>query len=165
MRVNENIRASSLRVIGANGEQLGILSKSKGLELARQSELDLVEVAAQAQPPVCRIMDFSKYKYEQEKKDRLTKKHQAVIKIKEIRVKPKIEEHDYQVKLKHLHLFLDKGNKVKLNLFYRGRELSHAELGRQIVERFIQDTQGKGVVEKPPFREGKVLSTVFAPMK
>lgn len=154
-----------MRVIGPQGEQLGILSKSKGLELARQNELDLVEVAAQAQPPVCRIMDFSKYKYEQEKKERLAKKHQAVIKIKEIRVKPKIEEHDYQVKLKHLHVFLEKGNKVKLNLFYRGRELSHEELGRKVVERFIQDTQGKGVIEKPPFREGKVLSTVFAPAK
>lgn len=144
---------------------MGILSKSKGLDLARQHELDLVEVAPQAQPPVCRIMDFSKYKYDQEKKERLAKKHQAVIKIKEIRVKPKIEEHDYQVKLKQLHIFLEKGNKVKLNLFYRGRELSHEELGKRVVERFIQDTQGKGAIEKPPMREGKVLYTVFVPAK
>jgi translation initiation factor IF-3 len=86
-----------------------------------------------------------------------------VIKIKEIRIKPKIEEHDYQVKLKQLHEFLEKGNKVKLNLFYRGREMTHEELGRRVVDRFIQDTQGKGALEKPPFREGRVLSTVFAP--
>jgi translation initiation factor IF-3 len=110
-------------------------------------------------------MDFSKFKYEQEKKERLAKKHQAVIKIKEIRVKPKIEEHDYQVKLRHLHEFLERGNKVKLNLFYRGREMDHQELGRRVVDRFIQDTQGKGVIEKPPMREGRVLSLVFAPAK
>ncbi|MFH1621785.1 MAG: translation initiation factor IF-3 [Candidatus Omnitrophota bacterium] len=165
MRVNERIRASSLRVIGPEGEQLGILSRSKGLELANQNDLDLVEVAPQAQPPVCRIMDFSKFKYEQEKKERQAKKHQTFIKIKEIRVKPKIGEHDYQVKLKQLYAFLEKGNKVKVNLFYRGREMSHQELGRRIVERFIQDSQQKGVLEKPPAREGRVLSMVIAPHK
>jgi len=135
------------------------------LELATQNELDLVEVAPQAQPPVCRIMDFAKFKYEQEKKERQAKKHQTIIKIKEIRVKPKIEEHDYQVKLKQLHTFLEKGNKVKINLFYRGREMSHQELGQRIVERFIQDSQQKGVIEKPPMREGRVLSMVIAPHK
>lgn len=135
------------------------------MELAVQQELDLVEVAPQSQPPVCRIMDFSKYKYEQEKKERQAKKHQTFIKIKEIRVKPKIEEHDYQVKLKQLHTFLDKGNKVKINLFYRGREMSHQELGRRIVERFIQDSQDKGVIERAPVREGRVLSLVIAPHK
>lgn len=144
---------------------MGILSRSKGLEIASQNDLDLVEVASQAQPPVCRIMDFSKFKYEQAKKDRQAKKHQTFIKIKEIRVKPKIEEHDYQVKLKQLHTFLEKGNKVKVNLFYRGREMSHQELGRRIVDRFIQDTQQMGVLEKPPAREGRVLSMVIAPHK
>ena len=154
-----------MRVIGPQGEQLGILSRNKGLELANQHELDLVEVAPQAQPPVCRIMDFAKFKYEQEKKERQAKKHQTIIKIKEIRVKPKIEEHDYQVKLKQLHTFLDRGNKVKVNLFYRGREMAHQELGRRIVDRFIQDLQEKGVVEKHPAREGRVLSMVIAPHK
>jgi translation initiation factor IF-3 len=112
-------------------------------------------------------MDFSKYKYEQEKKERQAKKHQTLIKIKEIRVKPKIEEHDYQVKLRHLHDFLERGNKVKVNLFYRGREMSHQELGQRIIARFIQDTQdqGKGIVEKPPMREGRIVSLVFAPNK
>ncbi|MDD5004932.1 MAG: translation initiation factor IF-3 [Candidatus Omnitrophica bacterium] len=167
IRVNDKIRASSLRVIGPEGEQLGILSRSKGLELAGQNELDLVEVAPQAQPPVCRIMDFSKYKYEQEKKERQAKKHQTVIKIKEIRVKPNIEDHDYQTKLKQLHIFLDKGNKVKVNLFYRGREMSHRELGQRIIDRFIQDTHGagKGIIEKSPAYEGRILSLVFAPNK
>jgi len=108
-------------------------------------------------------MDFSKYKYEQEKKEREAKKHQTVIKMKEIRVKPKIEEHDYQVKLKHLHEFLEKGNKVKLNLFYRGREMAHQELGQKVVDRFIQDSQEKGNIEKRPFRQGRVLSVVIAP--
>lgn len=154
-----------MRVIGPEGEQLGILSRSKGLEVANQNELDLVEVAPQAQPPVCRIMDFAKFKYEQEKKERQAKKHQTIIKIKEIRVKPKIEEHDYQVKLKQLYTFLDRGNKVKVNLFYRGREMAHQELGRRIVDRFIQDLQEKGVVEKYPAREGRVLSMVIAPHK
>jgi len=135
----------------------------KALELADQHELDLVEVAPSVQPPVCRIMDFSKYKYEQEKKEREAKKHQTVIKMKEIRVKPKIEEHDYQVKLKHLHEFLEKGNKVKLNLFYRGREMAHQELGQKVVDRFIQDSQEKGNIEKRPFRQGRVLSVVIAP--
>jgi len=112
-------------------------------------------------------MDFSKYKYEEEKKERQAKKHQTVIKIKELRVKPKIADHDYQVKLKHLYTFLEKGNKVKIKLFYRGREMAHQELGRRIIDRFIQDTQssGKGVVERPPVREGRVLFLVLAPNK
>ena len=154
-----------MRVIGPEGEQLGILSKSKALEVAVQNELDLVEIAPQVQPPVCRIMDFSKFKYEQEKKERLAKKHQTTIKIKEIRVKPHIEEHDYQVKLKQLHDFLEKGNKVKLNMFYRGREMAHRDLGRNIVDRFIKDSQDKSIMEKSPFQEGRVLSVVLAPNK
>ncbi|MFC1709732.1 translation initiation factor IF-3 [Candidatus Omnitrophota bacterium] len=137
----------------------------KAIEISKQQELDLVEVASQAQPPVCRIMDFAKFKYEQEKKERQAKKHQTFIKLKEIRVKPKIAEHDYQVKLKHVHSFLDKGNKVKVNLFFRGREMAHQELGRRVIDRFIQDSREKGVIEKPPGREGRVLSMVIAPHK
>ena len=133
------------------------------MELADQYELDLVEVAPNVVPPVCRIMDFSKYKYEQEKKEREAKKHQAIVKIKEIRVKPKIEEHDYQVKLKQLYSFLEKGNKVKINLFFRGREMSHFELGQRVMDRFIQDSQDKAIVEKPPERLGRILSVVMAP--
>ena len=110
-------------------------------------------------------MDFSKFKYEQEKKERQAKHHQVFIKIKEIRIKPHIGEHDYQVKLKQLRTFLEKGNKVKLNLFYRGRELDHQELGQRIIDKFIQDIQGTGVVEKPPVREGKIISLVLAPSK
>lgn len=152
-------------MIGPGGEQLGILSRSKGLELALQHELDLVEVAPSAQPPVCRIMDFSKFKYEQEKKERQAKKHQTQIKLKEIRIKPKIQEHDYQVKLKQLHSFLDKGNKVKVNLFFRGREITHQEFGRKVIERFIQDSHDKAVLESPPKFFGRALSFVLAPHK
>lgn len=133
--------------------------------MANQYELDLVEVAPSTQPPVCRIMDFSKFKYEQEKKERLAKKHQSQMKIKEIRVKPKIQEHDYQVKLKQLHSFLEKGNRVKLNLFFRGREITHQELGQRVIDRFIQDSQNKGIIERPTTREGRVLTLVLAPNK
>ena len=108
-------------------------------------------------------MDFSKYKYEQEKKERLAKKHQTHVRIKEIRVKPHIDKHDYEVKLKQLHAFLEKGNKVKVNMFFRGREIAHQEFGQQIVDRFIQDSQEKAVVEMRPMRQGRVLSFVLAP--
>lgn len=108
-------------------------------------------------------MDFSKYKYEQEKKDRQAKKHQTHVKLKEIRVKPHIEKHDYEVKLKQLHSFLEKGNKVKVNLFFRGREITHQEFGKQIMDRFIEDSRDKAVVEVPPMRQGRLLSFVLAP--
>ena len=133
------------------------------MELANQHELDLVEVAPSAQPPVCRIMDFSKYKYEQEKKERQAKKHQTQIKIKEIRLKPHIDKHDYDVKLKQAHAFLEKGNKVKVNLFFRGREITHQEFGQQLMERFIQDSQNNAVIEMPLMRQGRVLSFVLGP--
>lgn len=163
IRVNERIRVPSLRIIGPEGEQLGILSRDKALEQAKQYDLDLVEVAPSAQPPVCRIMDFSKYKYEQARKDRQAKKHQTHVRLKEIRVKPHIEKHDYEVKLKQLHAFLEKGNKVKVNLFFRGREITHQEFGKQIMDRFIQDSRDKAIVEVPPMRQGRLLSFVLAP--
>jgi len=163
IRINERIRAPQLRLISPEGEQLGIVSVKQALEMASQRELDLVEVAPNASPPVCRIMDFSKFKYEQEKKEREAKKHQRHIHIKEIRVKPNIDEHDYQVKLRHLINFLKKKNKVKVNLFFRGRQFEHRDIGRRIIDRFIQDSIQDGQVEKPPSMEGRVLSVVIAP--
>lgn len=133
------------------------------MELADQHELDLVEVAPSAQPPVCRIMDFSKYKYEQEKKERQAKKNQTLIKIKEIRLHPHIDIHDYAVKLRQAHTFLEKGNKVKVNLFFRGREITHQEFGQQVMERFIQDSSNKATVEVPLMRQGRILSFVLGP--
>ncbi len=163
IRVNSSIRASQVRLVGAEGEQLGVVDLPKALQLADESSLDLVEVAPNSKPPVCRIMDFAKFKYDQEKKEREAKKHQKQVQIKEIRVKPNIEDHDYQVKLRHSLEFLKKGNKVKINLFFRGREMSHKELGQRIIDKFISDMSGAGVMEKSPALEGRILSMVFAP--
>lgn len=150
-------------MVGPAGEQLGVVLVARALDLANQHELDLVEVAATASPPVCRIMDFSKYKYDQEKKEREMKKHQKQGQFKEIRVKPHIEEHDYQVKLKQLKVFLEKKDKVKVSLFFRGREMAHQDIGKNIINRFIADIQPVGQVEKGPLMEGRVLAVTIAP--
>lgn len=135
----------------------------RALELAKESDLDLVEIAPTAKPPVCRIMDFSKYKYDQEKKERRIKKNQAVTHLKQIRLKPHIDENDYQVKLRQVIAFLNKKDKVKINMFYRGRELQHRDLGKQIVERMVADTTQYGIPEKSAVFEGRVMSIVIAP--
>ncbi|MDP2940477.1 MAG: translation initiation factor IF-3 [Candidatus Omnitrophota bacterium] len=163
IRVNERIRAAELRVIGPQGEQLGVISLKRALELTNQYELDLVEVAPTATPPVCRIMNFSKYKYEQEQREREVKKHQKQGHLKEIRVKPNIEEHDYQVKLRQLITFLKKKDKVKINLIFRGRELAHQDIGRRVLDKFINDMQEFGALEKGPVMEGRVISLMVAP--
>lgn len=164
IRINERIRSPEVRLIGAEGEQLGVVSIQKALELASQHELDLVEVAApQGSPPVCRIMDFSKFKYDQEKKERQAKKHQRQMHLKEIRLKPNIEEHDYQVKLKQAIGFLKKKDKVKVNLFFRGRQFEHIDLGKKLMDRFICDALGYGQLEKEPTLEGRVISVLMVP--
>lgn len=142
---------------------MGVLPLERGLELARQKELDLVEVAPKSVPPVCRIMDYSKYKYDQEKKEREARRKQKTVHIKEIKVKPKIEEHDYQVKLSHLIRFLKRGDKVKITLLFRGRELSHIELGRSILDRLANDISDIAKTEKEPFLEGRFMTMVVAP--
>jgi translation initiation factor IF-3 len=163
IRVNERIRAPQVRLIGPEGNQLGIVSTQKAQEIADQHELDLVEVAPQASPPVCRIIDFSKFKYDQEKKEREAKKHQKQSRLKEIRLKPNIDDHDYQVKLKQAIGFLKKKDKVKINLFFRGRQMEHMDLGRKVLDRFITDMQNDGQLEKDPALEGRVMSFVIAP--
>ncbi|MBI4972645.1 MAG: translation initiation factor IF-3 [Candidatus Omnitrophica bacterium] len=163
MRVNERIRVPEVRLIGADGGQLGVVPIQKALELADQHGLDLVEVAPTANPPVCRIIDFSKFKYDQEKKEREAKKHQHQGRLKEIRFKPNIDEHDYQVKLKQALNFLQKKDKIKINLFFRGRQMEHQDLGRKIIDRFILDTQKEANLEKEPALEGRVISLVLAP--
>lgn len=152
-----------MRVVGPKGEQLGVMLVSRAIELASQSELDLVEVAPGAVPSVCRIMDFAKYKYDQEKKEREMKKHQKQGQLKEIRVKPHIEEHDYQVKLKQLLTFLKKKDKVKISLFYRGREMAHQNIGKHVIEKFVTDINEHGHIEKGPMMEGRVLTLTVAP--
>lgn len=150
-------------MIGPNSEQLGVVLLKRALELANEHNLDLVEVSPLSKPPVCRIINFSKYKYDQEKKERRVKRNQRVTHLKQIRVKPHIESHDYQVKLKQAMTFLERKDKVKINLFFRGRELAFRELGRQVLDRFIEDIAFHGQIEKAPTMEGRVMSVVIAP--
>ncbi len=163
IRVNERINVPEVRVIGPNAEQLGVMTINRAVELAREHSLDLVEVAPTAKPPVCRIIDFSKYKYDQQKKERRVKKSQKVSHLKQIRVKPHIDDNDYQVKLKQAITFLEKKDKVKVNLFFRGREFTFKEQGRRIIDKFIADMATHGQMEKAPIMEGRILSVVFAP--
>lgn len=150
-------------MIGPDGNQLGVMTSQRALEMANQYELDLVEVAPGATPPVCRIIDFSKFKYDQEKKEREAKKHQKQGRMKEIRLKPNIDDHDYDTKLKQAITFLKKKDKVKINLFFRGRQMEHLDLGRKVLDRFITDAQSEGQVEKEPGLEGRIMSFVLAP--
>lgn len=154
---------AQVRLIGPDGNQLGIVSIQKALELSNQYELDLVEVAPSAVPPVCRIIDFSKFKYDQEKKEREAKKHQKQGRLKEIRLKPNIDDHDFETKVKQAVAFLKKKDKVKVNLFFRGRQMEHLDLGRKVLDRFITDTQNDGQIEKTPSMEGRVMYFVISP--
>ncbi len=150
-------------MIGPNAEQIGVVMIRRALELAEEQGLDLVEVSPTSKPPVCRIMDFSKYKYDQEKKERRVKKNQKVTHLKQLRFKPHIDEHDYKIKLKQGIGFLNKKDKVKVNMVFRGREMSFKEQGRMIIDRIIADLSAYGVVESSPSLEGRILSVVIGP--
>lgn len=163
IRVNTEIRISQIRLIGPNGEQIGIISTQEGLRLAGEAGLDLVEVAPQAAPPVCRIMNFSKFKYEQEKREREARKKQHVVHTKEIKLKPNIEEHDYQTKLNHLKRFINSKDKVKVSMMFRGREMSHMEIGKAVIERLIKDASDIAEVEKFPKLEGHSMIMYLSP--
>ena len=165
IRTNERIRVPEVRLVGPDGNQLGVVSIQKAQELAAQHDLDLVEVAPQAVPPVCRIIDFSKFKYDQEKKERESKKHQRQGRLKEIRLHPNIDEHDYRVKLKQTIGFLKRRDKVKIDLFFRGRQMEHMELGKKVVDRFMNDTQNDAIVEKEPAMEGRIITLMLAPKR
>jgi len=163
IRINERINAAQVRVIGHDGSQLGVMTVQRALEIAGQHDLDLVEVAPSATPPVCRIVEFSKFKYDQEKKEREAKKHQKQGRLKEIRLKPNIDEHDFQTKAKQAISFLKKKDKVKVNLFFRGRQMEHLDLGRKVLDNFIVALEGDGQLEKTPSMEGRIMSFVIAP--
>jgi translation initiation factor IF-3 len=163
LRVNEEIRAREIRLIDSDGQQLGIVPLKEGLRIAMERGLDLVEVAPRAKPPVCRIMDYGKYKYEQSKKEREARKKKRVITVKELKLRPNIEEHDFQVKVRNALRFLQDGDKVKITLMFRGREISHSELGRNLCLRFYQCVQDYAVIEKEPKIEGKNMVMVLAP--
>jgi len=154
-----------VRVIDDEGKQIGILQPFEALKMAREKNLDLVEVSPTAQPPVCRIMDFGKYLYEQDKKERAAKKHQKVITVKEVKFRINVDEHDYEFKKNHVLRFLEDGDKVKATIFFRGREMTHTNLGRQILDRLIKDIGEKGVVEFRPRMEGNTLHAILAPKK
>jgi len=151
-----------IRVIDDAGQQLGIMAPQQALAIARQKGLDLVEVAPMAQPPVCRIMDFGKYQYQEQKRSREARKHQKVIEVKEIKFRPKVDEHDYQFKKKHIERFLADGDKVKATIFFRGREIAHPEIGRRILERLIQELAEVAVTESTPRMEGNTMHTILS---
>lgn len=151
-----------IRVIDDAGQQLGIMAPQQALSIARQKGLDLVEVAPMAQPPVCRIMDFGKYQYQEQKRAREARKHQRVIEVKEIKFRPKVDEHDYQFKKTHIERFLADGDKVKATIFFRGREIAHPEIGRRILERLIQELADVAVPESMPRMEGNTMHTILS---
>jgi len=150
LRVNEEIRAREVRVLSSANEQLGVMQLRDAMRMAVEQQLDLVEVAPLAKPPVCRIMDFGKFKYEQQKRDKETKKKQKVVTVKEVKVRPNIEDHDYEVKLKNAIRFLEDGDKVKATIMFRGRELSHPELGRKVLVRMANELKDIANVELKP---------------
>lgn len=152
-----------IRVIDDAGAQLGIMPPPQALALARTKGLDLVEISPTAVPPVCRIMDFGKYQYDLQKRNRAARKHQKVIEVKEIKFRPKVDEHDYQFKKKHIERFLADGDKVKATIFFRGRENAHPEIGRRILERLVTDLDAMAVTESEPQKEGNQLHTILAP--
>ena len=151
-----------IRVIDDTGQQLGIMPPQQALALAKSKSLDLVEVAATATPPVCRIMDFGKYQYQEQKRQREARKHQKVTEVKEIKFRPKVDEHDYQFKKKHIRRFLADGDKVKATIFFRGREMAHPEIGRRILERLLDELVEEAIAENMPRKEGNTMHVILA---
>jgi translation initiation factor IF-3 len=162
---NEEITAPQLRVIGADGGQAGVMSRYDALQLAAASELDLVEVSPTAEPPVVRIMDFGKFLFEQNKKAHSAKRKQKQIQVKEVKFRPGTGESDYQIKLRNLIRFLTEGDKAKVTLRFRGREMVHQDIGRKLLDRVVQDLAPHSVVEQNPLMEGRQMVMVFAPKK
>ncbi len=163
MRINREIRADRLRVITESGEQLGVLTLRDALARAEEMGLDLVEIAPTAKPPVAKIIDYGKLRYHQAKKEKESKKAQVQIKVKEIKLKPNIDTHDLQTKLKHARDFLLKGNKVRVSIMFRGREMLHIDLGEKVVQQFCVDLSDISALESPPKMLGRTMSTVIAP--
>lgn len=164
MNVNEKIRAREVRLIDSNGDQLGVKSRQEALEIAQTRELDLVLVAPGAKPPVCRIMDYGKYRYEQQKKDKEARKKQKVINVKEVRFTPGIGDHDFDTKLKNARKFLEKGDKVKASVRFRGRAITHKDLGREVLERMAGEVKDIATIESRPKMEGRNMFMMLAPM-
>ena len=165
MLINEQIEAKEIRVIGADGEQLGIMSTEQALRMAYNDGLDLVMMTGNATPPVCKIMNFGKFRFEREKQEKEAKKKQQVVELKEIQLSCRIDTHDFETKLKHAHKFLSSGNKVRVVLRFKGREMAHQDLGVEIMEKFRVACEELGTVDKKPVLDGRIMSMVISPVK
>jgi translation initiation factor IF-3 len=161
--VNDKIRALEVRVIGHDGQQLGIIPVRKALELAALEHLDLVEVAPNADPPVCKIMDYGKFKYQQNKRSQEAKKKQTVIQVKEVKIRPKTDEHDLQVKIRHIKRFLGQKDKAKVTMLFRGREIAYSDQGMKVLDRIKEELKEETVIEQQPKMEGRNLIMILAP--
>src|SRR5437762_7855576 len=159
------IRVPQVRLIGDDGSQVGVVSRDEALQYARSRDLDLVEVAADARPPVCRVLDYSKWKYEQEQKQKAARKHQKQVHVREIKLRPKIATNDYETKKGHVRRFLDSDNKVKVTIMFRGREMSHPERGEALLMRLAEDVADLGVVEQRPNQDGRNMTMLLAPQR
>jgi len=164
LRINERIRAKEVRLVGEKGEQLGVMPLYQAREIAKEKGLDLVEVAATAVPPVCRLLDYGKYKYEQTKKEREARKGQKLSLLREVRFRPKIGEHDFEAKIRNARKFLERGDKVKVTIMFRGRENAHPELGFSLLKRVSESLKGIISIERQPIREGRRMNIVLAPI-
>jgi translation initiation factor IF-3 len=164
-RINDRIRARQVRLIGADGSQLGVKPLPEAQRIATESGLDLVEVAANADPPVCKIMDYGKYKYEQDQRRKESRRKASNVVIKEMKFRPKIDSHDYDTKMKHVERFLEEGSKVKLTIMFRGREMAHPELGRRILERVAERVAEIAIVESAPKQDGRNMTMVLNPIR
>ena len=164
-RVNERIRIREVRLIDDEGNQVGIIATRDALEMARQKGLDLVEVAPNAVPPVCRLMDYGKFRYEQSRKERESRKNQHVVELKEVRIRPKIDDHDLETKGRQAAKFLDGGDKVKVSVLFRGREMAHPEIGRGLLDQLMELLRPHGNVEQTPKIEGRTMTMILAPLK
>ena len=163
--INEEIRASEVRVIGADGNQLGVMKLSEAIRLSNEAELDLVEIAPDSVPPVCKIMDYGKYRFEKEKREKEQRKKRQIIELKEIQLKCRIDTHDFNTKLNHTLKFLSQGNKVKVIVKFFGREMAHTELGAQLLDRFAEGCGESAVIEKKPLLDGRNMTMILAPKK
>jgi len=162
VRINTRIRAREVRLIDEDGSMIGVMPLPQALDLARERDLDLVEVSPMANPPVCKLMDYGRFKYEQRKKENEARKHQKVTELREIRMKPRTGDHDVQVKTRKIQEFLAEGDKVKVSVTFRGREMAHPELGRALLDSIANELKGSAIIERPPIMEGKMLSMIVA---
>jgi translation initiation factor IF-3 len=164
-RINERIRVPEVRLINEKGEQVGVVPTDEARAYAQERDLDLVEVAAGSRPPVCRVLDYSKYKYEQEQKAKAARKHQQQVNVREIKLRPKIAQHDYETKRGHVERFLRNQDKVKVTIMFRGRETTHPERGRALLDRLFEDLNGLATIESEPLQEGRNMTMLLAPTR